>query len=94
MPQFVVIPTLVFAFWLGGLSIQVAALASTQNKHADQPAHTTTIQDVATIKTSVQYNARTIAEIKAEQDRQREASALNTQKILEAIRDQNRETKE
>jgi hypothetical protein len=86
-PAFLVIPALVFTFCLGGLSIQVSAMADDQAEHEEKPAHTTTVEDVATIKANVAHNKAGIDEVKKELKEQRAKAESDKQEILQAIRE-------
>jgi hypothetical protein len=88
IPPFLVIPSAIFVFWLGGLSYNVAGIASEQESHGDKPAHETTISDVATIKSDVKHNKETIDEIKQELKEGRLKAEKDKQEILQAIREQ------
>ena len=86
-PSWAVIPTIMFIFWLGGLSITVASIAKAQETHEAKPAHAASIEDVATIKANVAHNKAAIEEIKRKLEDQQRKAEQDKQEILEAIRD-------
>lgn len=83
-----IVPVIVFIFWLGGVTQDVNALADDVKEHEAQAAHTETTIDVATIKADVANMKETIDDVKAEQAAQRRQAAEDKEEILKAIREE------
>ena len=74
--------------WVGAIAQDVENVKKAVEIHEGRPAHTTTIQDVATIKAAMQNNVSNIEEIKRDLKELRAKSEQDKQEILEAIRNQ------
>lgn len=81
IPLAFVIPALLFTFWLGGLSITVFANDEEQEKHEEQPGHTQTLTDMATVKANVEAVQKSIDRLELQRKEDKD-------EILEAIRSQ------
>jgi len=81
IPWSVLTSFVIFVFWLGGLSFQVAAQDRKIDSHEERPSHSIAAIEVSELKSSVKYNQKTIEEIKENQKEQ----SKKLDKILEKL---------
>lgn len=86
-PTFLIIPALVFTFWLGGLSLQVAAQDEAQDAHEKKPSHDATVADVATIKADVKHNKEAVEKVEKKLDDIERKIDDNQKELLNALAD-------
>jgi len=81
VPYSIVIPMLMFIFWLGGLSVTVFANEDHQEKHEEQPGHTETMTDLAAVKADLKNVKESVERIERQQTEDKN-------EILRAIREE------
>ena len=86
LPIAILVPVLIFTFWLGGLSLTVASSADELKNHADKPAHEEAALATNTVQADVRHNKEEIAEIKETLKHIEAQMTEDKDEILEAIR--------
>jgi len=88
IPTYLVIPILIFTFWLGGLSMSHQSLADDQKEHQEKRAHDDAVEDITSMKSDLKHNKEAIDKLDKKLGELEEKIDNNQKELLEALREE------